>query len=92
MKEEEIISLKAMKKYAQNNNIIILKFIYESRSKEITGVAVRERKRYDGVMIYDFGRLHQIFGDECGYEQQGCYSTTDEMEVRKEAYKFFGIK
>lgn len=90
--EETIKTEKQMKAFAQKNGLIILFFTREYCSKELIGVAVKENKRYDGVPLYEFGKIYSLGCNQFSYHQQGCYTTTDEMEVRKEAYKFFGLK
>lgn len=92
-KEElEISQQKAMRAFAKSNNISILAFIRELYSHELVAVSVQERTDYKGDPYYTFGRLYYVFGDRCVYDQCGCATFDDEMEVRMAAYKFFGIK
>ena len=92
-KEELGISQqKAMRAFAKSNNISILTFIRESYSHELVAVSVQEQTDYKGDSYYTFGRLYYVFGEDCVYDQCGCATFDDEMEVRMAAYQFFGIK
>lgn len=83
---------KLARAYAKRHNIVALDFRKERNSGTIFAIAVKEKKRIDGTLYYTFGRLYHVFGTECTYEQCGCATFEDEVEVRKAAYKHFGIK
>ena len=81
-----------MRAYARANNIVILAFIKESFSHKLIAVSIQECANYNGDPYYTFGRLYHIFSNDCVYNRCGCASFNDEMEARKHAYQFFGIK
>lgn len=83
---------KLARAYAREHNIIALDFRKERSSGTLFAIAVQENKDIEGKPIYTFGRLYHVFGTECVYDQCGCASFRDGMEVRKAAYKHFGIK
>lgn len=88
----EVGFCKLARAYAKEHNIIALDFRKERNSGSLFAIAVKEEKDYKGKAYYTFGRLYHIFGTECTYDQCGCASFTDEMEVRRAAYKHFGIQ
>ena len=93
MTEDEIKIYKAIRAYFKKQNLFMLvKIMRQTYSRDIIGIAIRENKRYDGSIDYDFGIIHHIFGDECSYEKQGIYTAKTWRETLKEACEFFGIK
>lgn len=81
-----------MRAYAKAHKMVILTFRREKHSGGVFAVTIRENPCCDGTSLYSFGRLYHIFDDNCVFDQCGCYSSTDEKEVRLRAYSFFGIK
>ena len=83
---------KEMRAYAKANGLVILAFIRETYSNEVIGVAIKKTIILANTPLYCFGRLFHLSDTQCVFDQCGCYFTNDEREVRKEAYKYFGIK
>lgn len=90
--DKEIQAQLAMQAHAKKNKITILAFRRETLSGELIGVAVEQKIKYDGKPYYSFGRIYQIFAEQCGYYQQGCASYDNFEEAQKHALEFFGIK
>lgn len=90
--QAEIDAQLAMKAYAEKKRITILAFCRESFSGELIGVAVQQRTKYDGKPYYSFGRVYQIFAEQCSYYQQGCAHYDNIEEAKKNALEFFGLK
>ena len=90
--DAEIQAQFAMQAYAKANRITILAFRRESFSGVLIGVAVEQRTRWDGKPSYSFGRVYQIFAEQCSYYQQGCAHYDNFEEAQKNALEFFGIK
>lgn len=81
----------AMRHYAKSHQMVVLAFRKDAGG-EIFGVTIRESPCANGVSLYSFGRLYHIFDNQFVFDQCGCYSSTDEKEVRFRAYSFFEIK
>ena len=90
--DAEIQAQLSMQTYAKANRITILAFCRESYSGIQIGVAVEQRTRYDGKPSFSFGRVYQIFADQCSYYQQGCAHYDSFEEAQKDALEFFGLK
>lgn len=83
---------KLARAYAKEHGIIALDFRKERHSGTLFAIAVKEDKDIQGKPYYTFGRLYHVFGTECTYDQCGCATFRDGVEVRKAAYKHFGIE
>lgn len=90
--DSEVQMTVAMRHYAKSHQMVILAFRKERNSGEVFGVAIQESPGCDNKLLYSFGRLYRIFDNQFAFDQCGCYSSTDEKEVRLRAYSFFGIK
>lgn len=86
-----MLEKKQFRAWAKANDVVILAFLKERNSGEVFGIGVKTKKDYRGQPYYTFGRVWNVFADQFTYDQCGCATFDDEMEVRKHAYQFFGL-